>query len=76
MSACSNLSKPTALSSLGRIVAKTAVDAVIAASPKEVERYKAGNDKLIGFFVGQVMKQTGGRANPAKVNELVKRKLG
>ena len=55
---------------------ETAVDAVIAASPKEVERYKAGNDKLIGFFVGQVMNRTGGRANPAKVNELVKRKLG
>jgi aspartyl-tRNA(Asn)/glutamyl-tRNA(Gln) amidotransferase subunit B len=54
---------------------EAAVDEVIAASPKEAERYKAGNEKLIGHFVGQVMKKTGGRANPAKVNELVKRKL-
>ncbi len=48
---------------------------VVAEFPKEVERYKAGNDKLIGHFVGQVMKRTGGRANPAKVNELLKKKL-
>lgn len=54
---------------------EAAVDEVIAASPGEVERYKAGNEKLMGHFVGQVMKKTGGRANPAKVNELVKRKL-
>jgi aspartyl-tRNA(Asn)/glutamyl-tRNA(Gln) amidotransferase subunit B len=54
---------------------EAAVDEVIAASPKEVERFKAGNDKLMGHFVGQVMKKTGGRANPAKVNALVKRKL-
>jgi len=54
---------------------EAALDEVIAASPKEVERYKAGNEKLIGHFVGQVMKKTGGRANPAKVNELAKRKL-
>ncbi len=54
---------------------ETWVDQVMAANPKEVERYKAGNDKLIGFFVGQVMKQTGGRANPAMVNKLLKKKL-
>ncbi len=54
---------------------EAALDEVIAASPKEVEKYKAGNNKLIGHFVGQVMKKTGGRANPAKVNELVKKKL-
>lgn len=51
------------------------IDQIIVANPKEVERYKAGNDKLIGFFVGQVMKQSGGRANPGKVNELLKKKL-
>ncbi len=51
------------------------IDKIIAASPKEVERYKAGNDKLLGFFVGQVMKATQGRANPGKLNELVKKKL-
>jgi aspartyl-tRNA(Asn)/glutamyl-tRNA(Gln) amidotransferase subunit B len=53
-----------------------AVDAVIAESPNEVERYKAGNAKLIGFFVGQVMKKTKGQANPGMVNELIKKKLG
>jgi aspartyl-tRNA(Asn)/glutamyl-tRNA(Gln) amidotransferase subunit B len=52
-----------------------AVDDVIAANPKEVERYQAGNDKLIGFFVGRIMKASGGRANPSKINELLKRKL-
>lgn len=54
---------------------ETAVDEAIAANPKEVERFKAGNDKLLSFFVGQIMKVTGGRANPAKVNELLKKKL-
>jgi aspartyl-tRNA(Asn)/glutamyl-tRNA(Gln) amidotransferase subunit B len=54
---------------------ETAVAQVVAEFPKEVEKYKAGNEKLIGHFVGQVMKRTGGRANPAKVNELVKKKL-
>ena len=52
-----------------------AVDDVIAKNPKEVERYKAGEEKLIGFFVGQVMKLTKGKANPQMVNELLKKKL-
>ena len=52
-----------------------AVDDVIAKSPKEVERFKAGEEKLIGFFVGQVMKLTKGKANPQIVNELLKKKL-
>ena len=51
------------------------IDKIIAANPKEVERFKGGNDKLLGFFVGQVMKATQGRANPGKLNELVKKKL-
>ena len=51
------------------------VDDVIAKSPKEVERFKAGDEKLIGFFVGQVMKLTKGKANPQMVNELLKKKL-
>jgi aspartyl-tRNA(Asn)/glutamyl-tRNA(Gln) amidotransferase subunit B len=51
------------------------VDDVIAKNPKEVERYKAGEEKLIGFFVGQVMKLTKGKANPQIVNELLKKKL-
>ena len=51
------------------------VDAVIAANPGQVEQYKAGKDKLLGFFVGQVMKETGGKANPGQVNEVLKSKL-
>ena len=55
---------------------EAAVDAVIAANPKEVERFKGGEDKLISFFVGQVMRETKGKANPAVVNEMLKGKLG
>ncbi|SEI95533.1 aspartyl/glutamyl-tRNA(Asn/Gln) amidotransferase subunit B [Propionispira arboris] len=51
------------------------VDAVIAANPKPVEDYKGGNAKSIGFLVGQVMKQSKGKANPGLVNELLKGKL-
>lgn len=54
---------------------EAAVDAVIAAHPSEVERYKAGDEKLIGFFVGQIMRETKGKANPAVVNQLLKTKL-
>ncbi|MBM4140165.1 MAG: Asp-tRNA(Asn)/Glu-tRNA(Gln) amidotransferase subunit GatB [Nitrospira sp.] len=52
-----------------------AVDDVIAKHPKEFERFRAGEEKLIGFFVGQVMKMTRGKANPQMVNELLKKKL-
>ena len=52
-----------------------AVDDVIANNPQEVERLKGGDEKLIGFFVGQVMKLTKGKANPQIVNELLKKKL-
>jgi aspartyl-tRNA(Asn)/glutamyl-tRNA(Gln) amidotransferase subunit B len=52
-----------------------AVDDVIAGSPKEVERFMAGDEKLSGFFVGQVMKLTKGKANPQIVNELLKKRL-
>jgi aspartyl-tRNA(Asn)/glutamyl-tRNA(Gln) amidotransferase subunit B len=52
-----------------------AVDAVIAANPDKVADAKA-NPKVIGWFVGQVMKSTGGKANPAAVNEVLKKKLG
>ena len=54
---------------------ETAVDAVIADNPDQVEKAKA-NPKLAGWFVGQVMKATGGKANPAVVNKLVVEKLG
>jgi aspartyl-tRNA(Asn)/glutamyl-tRNA(Gln) amidotransferase subunit B len=52
------------------------IDSVIAASPKQLADYRAGKDKLFGFFVGQVMKATGGKANPAQLNDLLKAKLG
>jgi aspartyl-tRNA(Asn)/glutamyl-tRNA(Gln) amidotransferase subunit B len=51
------------------------VEAVIAANPASVADYKAGKDKAIGFLVGQIMKETKGRANPALVNDLLRRKL-
>jgi aspartyl-tRNA(Asn)/glutamyl-tRNA(Gln) amidotransferase subunit B len=51
------------------------VDEVIAANPKETESYRAGKTALMGFFVGQVMKASGGKANPKAVNEILKAKL-
>lgn len=51
------------------------IDAIIAANPDNVAAYKSGKDKLFGFFVGQVMKDTQGKANPAIINDLLKKKL-
>jgi aspartyl-tRNA(Asn)/glutamyl-tRNA(Gln) amidotransferase subunit B len=51
------------------------IDEVIAASPKQVEQYRAGKRTVAGFFVGQVMRATKGQANPALLNELVTKKL-
>jgi aspartyl-tRNA(Asn)/glutamyl-tRNA(Gln) amidotransferase subunit B len=53
-----------------------AIDEVMAKNPQQLADYRAGKDKLFGFFVGQVMKATQGKANPAQLNELLKRKLG
>jgi len=52
-----------------------AIDEVMAKSPGQLADYRAGKDKLFGYFVGQVMKATGGKANPAQLNELLKKKL-
>ena len=52
------------------------VNDVIAANPSQVEAYKGGNEKLLGFFVGQIMKASGGKANPGMVNQVLKDKLG
>jgi aspartyl-tRNA(Asn)/glutamyl-tRNA(Gln) amidotransferase subunit B len=52
------------------------VDEVLAENPSEVERYKGGDKKLTGFFVGQVMKKSKGKANPGLVNQLLAKKLG
>ena len=51
------------------------IDQVIASSPDNVAAYKAGRDKLMGWFVGQVMKETGGKANPVMLNDILKKKL-
>ena len=51
------------------------VEAVIAANPKQVEQYRAGGDKVFAFFVGQVMKESKGKANPAQVNQILLDKL-
>jgi len=51
------------------------VDEVIAANPSQVAEYQSGKDKLIGYFVGQVMQKTGGKANPGQVNQILKAKL-
>ncbi len=64
---------------LRQITDTGAIEAVIAevmaANPKQLADYRSGKDKLFGFFVGQVMKATGGKANPAQVNELLTRML-
>ncbi len=52
------------------------IDEVIAENQGQVEAYRGGKDKLFGFFVGQVMQKTQGKANPAAVNDLLKKKLG
>ena len=52
-----------------------AVDQVLAANPDKLAEYRAGKDKLFGFFVGQVMKAMAGKGNPALVNEALKARL-
>ncbi|HXV74055.1 MAG TPA: Asp-tRNA(Asn)/Glu-tRNA(Gln) amidotransferase subunit GatB, partial [Sphingomonadales bacterium] len=61
------------VSDTGAIAA--AIDKVLAANPENVAAYHAGKEKVFGFLIGQVMKATGGKANPGLVNELLKRKL-
>ncbi|WP_295445734.1 Asp-tRNA(Asn)/Glu-tRNA(Gln) amidotransferase subunit GatB [uncultured Thiodictyon sp.] len=51
------------------------IDSIIAANQDQVAQYRAGKDKVFGFFVGQVMKQSQGKANPQQVNDLLKQKL-
>jgi aspartyl-tRNA(Asn)/glutamyl-tRNA(Gln) amidotransferase subunit B len=51
------------------------IDSVLEAHPNEIEEYRAGKEKLFGFFIGQVMKQTSGKANPKIVNKILREKL-
>jgi aspartyl-tRNA(Asn)/glutamyl-tRNA(Gln) amidotransferase subunit B len=64
---------------LKQISDTSAIEAIIGevleSNPKQIEQYRAGQHKLLGFFVGQVMKATQGKANPQQVNELLKKQL-
>lgn len=51
------------------------VDRVLAANPKQLEQYRSGKTKLQGFFVGQLMKESRGRANPTELNRILMEKL-
>ena len=51
------------------------VEKIIKDNPNQVAAYKSGKDKLFGFFVGQAMKATQGRANPQLINDIIKKKL-
>ena len=51
------------------------IDNIISANMKQVEEYLGGKEKVLGFFVGQIMKETKGKANPGMVNEILKAKL-
>jgi aspartyl-tRNA(Asn)/glutamyl-tRNA(Gln) amidotransferase subunit B len=61
------------ISDMGAIIA--IIDAIIAKNPGQVEQYRSGKDKVFGFFVGQVMKETQGKANPGEVNKLLLERL-
>ena len=64
---------------LKQITDRSAIDEIVSkiveANPSQAEEFRAGKEKLLGFFVGQVMKETRGKANPAQVNEALKRRL-
>jgi len=52
-----------------------AIDKILIANPKQLAEYRSGKTQVLGFFVGQIMKETKGQANPQVVNELLKKKL-
>lgn len=54
---------------------ETLIDNIIAANPQQVADYRGGKDKLFGFFVGQAMKESGGKVNPQQLNDILKKKL-
>ncbi|MGA9379698.1 MAG: Asp-tRNA(Asn)/Glu-tRNA(Gln) amidotransferase GatCAB subunit B, partial [Phormidium sp.] len=56
-------------------VLESLIDKIIAANPKELAQYRNGKTKLLGFFVGQMMKETNGRADPQLTNQLLAKKL-
>jgi aspartyl-tRNA(Asn)/glutamyl-tRNA(Gln) amidotransferase subunit B len=54
----------------------TIIDEMLLNNPAQVAQFKEGKQQVLGYLVGQAMKASGGKANPSKVNELLKRKLG
>jgi len=54
---------------------ETIIDQIVEQSPDQVAQYRSGKDKVFGYFVGKVMKETKGKANPKQVNEILKQKL-
>ena len=54
---------------------ESVIESVLKENPQEVEKYRSGKDRVFGFFVGEVMKKTKGKANPAVVNQILKQKL-
>jgi aspartyl-tRNA(Asn)/glutamyl-tRNA(Gln) amidotransferase subunit B len=56
-------------------ILESAIERVLAANPQQLEQYRAGKEKLLGYFVGQVMRETRGQANPKILNEMLKNKL-
>ena len=76
---CPQVDPDANLEALGIVLSgaiEKVIDEVMASNPKQLEQYRGGQDKLFGFFVGQVMKASQGKANPAQVNDLLKKKLG
>ncbi len=72
--AVTRLLEQTAISDAGEL--DPVIDEVLAANADQVQQYRAGKDGLLGFFVGQVMRETEGNADPKVVNELLRTKLG
>ena len=64
-----------ALTKKQRLGSRKAIDKVLEKNSSQLEQYKSGKEKLFGFFVGQVMKESKGKANPEQVNKLLKDKL-
>ena len=54
---------------------KGKIDKILEDNPNQLSQFRSGKEKLFGFFVGQVMKASGGKANPSQVNEILKSKL-
>lgn len=71
----SEIIKSEGISKVDDSAVSSIIEKVITDNPAEVERYRAGDNKLFGFFVGQVMRETKGKGDPKAVNELLKRKL-